>query len=344
MKIGLVGYQGSGKSTLFEWLTGIKADAALSHTGQSGMCPIPDPRIAQLCKIYSPKKITVASIEIVDTPGLSRSHEGNATRLGLLREAGCLVLVVPAYDRPDPLVDLRSFEEDLLLADMEIVSGRLKKVEESLKKPLPRQEREQLQHEEATLRIVLAAMDAGQPIREAHMTEEQRKVTRAFRLFSEKPRLVIVNTADDETEPQRFTALSTAEVPIVAVPAGLELELARMSPEDRAEFQQEMGVGGTDRDSLIRTVLKTSGQSTFFTAGEKEVRTWLLHQGGTALEAADGIHSDLARGFIRAEVMTVADLVRLGSEREIKANHLLRQEPKDYVIQHDDIIFIRFSV
>jgi len=105
-----------------------------------------------------------------------------------------------------------------------------------------------------------------------------------------------------------------------------------------------MGVGGTDRDGLIRRLMEISGQMTFFTAGEKEVRTWLARRGATALEAADGIHTDLARGFIRAEVMTVADLVRVGSEREIKAQHLMRQEPKDYVIQHDDIIFIRFSV
>ena len=101
---------------------------------------------------------------------------------------------------------------------------------------------------------------------------------------------------------------------------------------------------GTDRDHLIRTLLKYSGQMTFFTAGEKEVRTWLIRQGGTALEAADGIHTDLARGFIRAEVMTVGDLLRLGSEREIKAQHLMRQEHKDYVVKEDDILLIRFSV
>ena len=130
----------------------------------------------------------------------------------------------------------------------------------------------------------------------------------------------------------------------MAVPAGLELELSKMSPEDRAEFEKEMNLVGTDRDHLVRTLLKTSGQTTFFTAGEPEVRTWLLREGGTALEAADGIHSDLARGFIRAEVMTVTDLVRLGSEREIKANHLIRQEPKDYVVKDDDILLIRFSV
>ena len=344
MKIGLVGYQGSGKSTLFQWLTGVPADASLSHTGQSAMATIPDPRLAQLVKIYNPKKVTHAALEIVDTPGLSRTHEGNAARLALIREAGCLVLVAAAFGRSDPLADMRSFDEDLLLADMEIISGRIQRIEDNLKKPLPRPEREHLQHEEATLRLVLAVMDSGKPLREAHMTEEQLKVTRAFRLFSEKPRLVIVNTADDEEHPERFTSLSTAQVPVLAVPAGLELELSRMTAEDRAEFEREMGIGGTDRVHFIRTLLQASGQMIFFTTSDKEVRAWLLPRGGTALEAADNIHSDLARGFIRAEVMACADLVRLGSEREVKAHHLVRQEPKDYVIQDDDIVLIRFSV
>jgi ribosome-binding ATPase YchF (GTP1/OBG family) len=344
LKIGLVGYQGSGKSTLFQWLTGVPADASLSHTGQSAMATIPDPRLAQLVKIYNPKKVTHAALEIVDTPGLSRTHEGNAARLALIREAGCLVLVAAAFGRSDPLADMRSFDEDLLLADMEIVSGRIQRIEDNLKKPLPRPEREHLQHEEATLRLVLAALESGKPLREAHMTEEQLKVTRAFRLFSEKPRLVVVNTGDDEEHPERFTSLSTAQVPVLAVPAGLELELSRMTAEDRAEFEREMGIGGTDRDHLIRTFLQASGQMIFFTTSDKEVRAWLLPRGGTALEAADNIHSDLARGFIRAEVMACADLVRLGSEREVKAHHLVRQEPKDYVIQDDDIVLIRFSV
>ena len=187
-------------------------------------------------------------------------------------------------------------------------------------------------------------MESGKPLRKGDMTEEQLKVTRAFRLLSEKPRMVIVNTADDEEHPERFTEKSTAELPIVAVPAGLELELARMSPEDRAEFEAEMGVGGSDRDGLIRQLLAISGHKIFLTAGEKEVRTWLLPAGGTALDAAASIHSDLARGFIRAEIMTCSDLVRLGSEREVKAQHLVRQEPKDYVVRDDDILLIRFSV
>lgn len=344
MKIGLVGYQGSGKSTLFHWLTGIAPDPALSHTGQSAMTPVPDPRIAQLCKIYNPKKVTHAAIELVDTPGLSRTHEGNATRLAMIREAGCLVFVVAGFDGTDPRADLRSFDEDLVLADMEIVTNRIERVEEQLKKPIPRTEHQVLEHEHGTLKLVLAAMESGQPLRESNMTDEQQKVTRAFRLLSEKPRLVIVNTADDESDPARFTSLSTPDMPVMAVPAGLELELSKMTPEDRAEFEQEMGLVGTDRDHIIRTLLKTSRQTTFFTAGEPEVRTWLLREGGTAIEAAGGIHTDLARGFIRAEVMTCSDLVRLGSEREVKAHHLWRQEPKDYVVKDDDILLIRFSV
>ena len=344
MKIGLVGYQGSGKSTLFHWLTGVAADPALSHTGQSGMASVPDPRLQRLADLYRTKKITVAAIEIVDTPGLSRKHEGNAARMAMIREADCLVFVAAAFGNTDPLADLRSFDEDLLLADMEIVSGRIHRVGESLKKPIPRQEHQVLEHELNVLKILLAAMESGQALTEIQMTEEQRKVTRAFRLFCEKTRVVIVNTADDEQHPERFAQWSTESVPVLAIPAGLELELSKMTPRDRADFEKEMGLVGTDRDHLIRTLLKHSSQMTFFTAGEKEVRTWLIRQGGTALEAADGIHTDLARGFIRAEVMSVGDLLRLGSEREIKAQHLMRQEHKDYVVKEDDIVFIRFSV
>jgi ribosome-binding ATPase len=344
MKIGLVGYQGSGKSTLFEWLTGATADPALARTGQSAMAEIGDPRIEQLAKIYQPKKITRAALEIVDTPGLARDHRGNAARLAMLREAGCLALVAAAFDGSDALAEVACFDEDLVLADMEIVSGRLERVAQSLTKPIPRVEREKLEHEQQTLQTVLHALESGRPLRESQMTDDERAVTRAFRLFSEKPRIVIVNTADDETRPQRFTNRSMPELPILAVPAGLERELARMTSEDRAEFEAEMGVGGSDRDALVRRLLDVSGYMYFFTAGEKEVRTWLLPKGATALDAADGIHSDLARGFIRAEVMTCADLIRLGSEREVKAHHLIRQEPKNYVVKDDDILLIRFSV
>lgn len=346
MKIGLVGYQGSGKSTLFEWLTGVRPDPALAHASQSAMAPVPEPRVEKLCAIYKPKKVTLASIELVDTAGLSRSHEGNAARLAQIREAGCLVLVVGAFDRASkPLADVDSFAEDFLLADLEIVSGRVERLRESTKKPRPNRDAELA--ELAALEPLLATLESNTPLVNAGMTDEQLKVTRSFRLLTEKPKVVLFNVADDESDPDRLvTALAERMpgVPAVAVPIGLELELERMSAEDRAAFREEMGIGQFDRDALLRTLLDASGQMLYFTAGEKEVRTWMLRQGGTALEAAGNIHTDLARGFIRAETMNCEDLVRLGSEREIKAQGLVRQEPKDYVIRDGDILNIRFSV
>ncbi|HEV3003056.1 MAG TPA: DUF933 domain-containing protein [Pirellulales bacterium] len=355
MKIGLVGYQGSGKSTLFEWLTGIRPDPAVAHVGQSAMAPVPDERVRPLCEIYKPKKVTLAALELVDTPGLSRTHEGNASRLVLIREAGCLVLVVAGFGGSDPLSELACFREDFLLADLEIVSGRIDRLRESVKKPRPNRELEQA--DLAALEKVLASIEAGTPRTVAEMSDDELKATRSFRLLTEKPTLVIVNCADDDDDLERFARSGAPPPPgaapdqagtcgpqMIGVRAGLELELARMSESDRVDFEREMGLRPSRRDDVLRTVLDASGQMLYFTAGEKEVRTWMLHKGGTALEAADNIHTDLARGFIRAETMQCADLIRLGSEREIKAAGLVRQEPKDYVIRDGDILNIKFSV
>ncbi|HEX4129084.1 MAG TPA: DUF933 domain-containing protein [Pirellulales bacterium] len=342
MKIGTVGYQGSGKTTLFEWLTGMAADPAVAHQGQSAMAAVPDERIEPLCAIYKPKKVTLASLELVDTPGLSRTHEGNAARLGLLREAGALVLVVAAFDGSDPLAEVNSFREDTLLADLEIVSGRVERLRDSVKRPRPNRDQELA--ELAALEQVLAALEAGTPLAASAMSEEQLKATRSFRLMSEKPMLVLINAADDDEDLDRYGRKLADGTPCIAVRVGLERELARMTPEDRAAFEAEMGLSGSRKDETLRTILDVSGQMLYFTAGEKEVRTWMLRQGGSALEAAANIHTDLARGFIRAEVMQCPDLIRLGSEREIKAAALVRQEPKDYVIRDGDILNIKFSV
>ncbi len=341
MKIGIVGYQGSGKSTLFHWLTGIAPDPALAHTIQTAMATIPDPRVAQLCEIYKPKKITQAALEIVDTPGLARSHEGSAQKLAMIREAGALVVVVAAFGGTDAAADLRNFDDDLLIADLDILSGRVERLKEQIKKPRANREKDQ---EELDLLVpLLAELEAGKPLHGVPMSTEQRRAIKSFQLFSEKPRLIIVNAADDEESPQRFAPLAPAGTELFALPLTLQLDLAGMSPAERDEFCKEMNVQPADRDHLIRRIMHASGQMIFFTAGEKEVRTWLLRQGGTAVEAAGGIHTDLAKGFIRAETMAVADIVRLGSEREIKAAGLMRQEPKDYVIQDGDIINIKHN-
>lgn len=342
MKIGLVGYQGSGKSTLFEFLTAVAPDLSLSHTTQSAMATIPDDRIDALCDIYQPKKVTQAALEIVDTPGLSRTHEGNAARLGQIREASCLIQVVGAFDGSDYDADLKGFEEDLVLADLEIVSNRVERLKDSLRKPRPNREEQQAELE--AIEPILAKLEAGESLTAFEFSDEQLKITRSFQLLSQKRRLAIINVADDAEDLDQFAKESTDERPVIAVPVGLEVELARMNETEREEFREEMGVESFDRDSLLRRIMDQSGQMLFFTAGEKEVRTWLIPQGATAVEAADSIHSDLARGFIRAETMSCTDLLRLGSEREVKAENLMRQEPKDYVLQDGDIINIRFSV
>jgi ribosome-binding ATPase YchF (GTP1/OBG family) len=342
MKIGLVGYQGSGKSTLFEWLTGVPADPALAHRTQSAMAAVPDARVEPLSAVYQPKKVTLAALEIVDTPGLSRSHEGNAARLGMIREAGCLVMVVGAFAAADPLADWRSFQEDLLLADLEIVSGRIDRLRESLHKPRPN--REEHEAELAALLPILEQLEAGKAVRDDELADDQRRATKSFQLLSAKRRMILLNVADDETDFARFGAAAPDGTPIGAVAVGLERELARMEPGERQAFRQEMGVPARDRGDLLRRIMEVSGQMLFFTAGEREVRTWMIRRGATALEAADGVHTDMARGFIRAETIKCDDLIRLGSEREIKAHNLLRHEPKDYVVQDGDILLFRFSV
>src|SRR5262245_11750295 len=205
MKIGIVGYQGSGKSTLFHWLTGIAPDPSLAHTTQSAMATIPDARVAQLVEIYKPKKVTQAALEIVDTPGLSRTHEGSAQKLATIREAGALVVVVAAFGGTDAAADLRNFDDDLLIADLDILSGRVERLKDKIRKPRANKEKDQ---EELDLLVpLLAELESGKPLHSYPLTPEQRRAIKSFQLFSEKPRLIIVNTAEDEANPARFQSL-----------------------------------------------------------------------------------------------------------------------------------------
>ena len=309
------------------------------------MAVIPEPRIDELVKIYSPKKVTRAATEVTDTPGLSRDHEGNAQRLACLREADSMVLVTAGFGGADPKAEYQSFYEDLLLADMELVARRMERVTESLaRKAMQKEDRDRLNFEMETLQKINAGLESGSPVTKKMLDEEEGKILSAFRLFTQKSHMVLVNTADDEQDAGRFRGMLGPEVTVLAAPVALMLELTKLTPEEGAELVDEMGLKPVAKDEVIRTMLDVSGQMLFFTAGEKEVRTWILRKHGTALEAAASIHTDLARGFIRAEIMRVSDLIRLGSERELKAAGLMRQEPKDYVIQDGDCLFIKFSV
>lgn len=343
MKIGLVGYQGGGKSTVFELLTGIVPDTAKAHSGQLGVATIPDARFERLLELYHPKKETPAKIELFDTPGLSRSQqEGNAQRLGIIREATALVHVIGAFGGADPIADAESFADDLVLADLSVVSNRVSRLRKDVTKPRP--DRDELQEELAALEPVEAALSDGQSLAGFEFNEVQERVCKSFSLLTRKRQLTVVNLADSEVDADVISKLEQAGHHVLAAPVGLELEVQALSADERAEFAAEMGLGEPCRERLLRAIFDVTEQITFYTCDEKEVHAWLLKRGATALEAADSIHSDLARGFIRAEIMPTADLIRLGSERELKAAGLQHVEGKDYCVQDGDEIVIRFSV
>ncbi|MDR1478754.1 MAG: DUF933 domain-containing protein [Planctomycetaceae bacterium] len=343
MKIGLVGYNGSGKSILFQWLTGQIPDPAMAHSLQSATALIPEPRFQALIDIYAPKKITYAGIEIVDTPGLSRDQHGNATRLGQLREADALIWVVPVFDGSDPTKEINAFNDDVIIADLEIILNRIEKVQDQNKRPVPKSEHERLDFEYETLTLLQEGLENGKPVKEYRLTQEQQRLIRGFRLLSGKPRMLIINTADDEIDLEQYKKYAQTDTPSIAVSVRLELELEVMSEQDKANFLEEMQLPSTDKNFVIKTILDASGQMTFMTAGEKELRTWLIPKNGTALEAATAIHTDMAKGFIRAEVTKADDLIRLGSERAVKAENLVRREPKDYIVKDGDIFLFHFS-
>ncbi len=343
MKIGLVGYQGGGKSTVFELLTAIAPDIAKAHTGQVGVADVPDERFNRLVSHYNPKKIVPARIELFDTPGLSRdSQESNGQRLGIIREAAALVQVVGVFAGADPVAEVQAFEEDLILADLQVVTNRIERLKKDATKPRP--DREELQEELEALQPIADRLQDVQPIREMEFTEKQEKAARAFSLLSRKKQLVVLNTADSDVPEDAIAEIEKLGPRAIAAPFGLELEVSELSEDERAEFAAEMGLGEPSRGKLLRMIFEVTDQITFYTSGEKEVHAWLLKRGSSVLEAAHSIHSDLARGFVRAEIWQADDLLRLGSERELKAAGLNHVEGKEYVVKDGDEIFIRSGV
>ncbi|MCA9115414.1 MAG: DUF933 domain-containing protein [Planctomycetaceae bacterium] len=343
MKIGLVGYQGGGKSTVFELLTAVKPDISKSHTGQVGVATVPDQRFDRLVEMFQPKKVTPARIELFDTPGLGQDQQSsNAQRLGIIREAAVLIQVIGGFAGKDPLEELSAFEDDMVLADLQVMTSRVERLKKDVVKPRP--DREDLQAELTALEPLAAKLEQGESLADVEFTEIQEKACRSFSLLTKKKRLTVLNTADSDIDPAVVTALEQAGPPAIAGPFGLELEVAALPEDERAMFAEEMGLGEPMAGQLLRAIFDVTSLITFYTCDEKEVRAWLLERGETAVDAAGTIHTDLARGFIRAEVISTDDLLRLGSEREVKAANLHHLEGKDYVVQDGDEIVIRFSV
>ena len=338
MKVGLVGYTGSGKSTVFTWLTGVVPDPAVAQRGQTGVAKIPDSRLSWLSEQFKPKKTTAATLEVVDTPGLLVGDtKDNPRRLAILREADGLLVVLNGFSG-DPAKELENFRADCILADLEIVSNRIPKVEAQLKKAKPQKEKDIDELELQTLRKVVAELEASRPLQKLELNEVETKTIKAFQLLTLKPELAFVNQGDaGQAIPPAVLSLSPQAL---AAPVTLEQELAGMSDADRASFMADLGITELSHDKILRGIFYGMGRIVFLTAGEDECRTWAITKGVTAPLAAGAIHSDLTAGFVRAEVISFDEYQKVGSFKDAKTKGVLRLEGKTYVVQDGDIMNI----
>jgi ribosome-binding ATPase len=340
MKVGLVGYAGSGKSTVFQWLTGVAPDPAAQNRGQVGTTDVPDERLAWLSQHFKPKKTTYAKLEIVDTPGLlTTEKKDNPRRLSILREADGLVIVLTGFSG-DPVAELQNFRTELAFADLEIITNRISRLEGQMKKPKPAKEREADEEELALLKRIATALEANQSPATLGLHENEEKQIRSFQLLTLKTQLALVNIGDSQIGkpvPDGLLALDKAALP---VPVKLELELAELSESDRAAFMQDLGLTKFYREEAIRHLFYNMGQIVFFTVGEDECRSWPIKGGIGAQPAAGVIHTDLSIGFVRAEVVAFEDFKKVGSMKEAKTHGVYRLESKTYVVKDGDIMHI----
>lgn len=346
MKVGLVGFSQSGKSTLFQAMTGVAPDPASQMKGQVGIAKVADARLDFLVGMFKPKKTAPATVEFIDTPGLRRDeHADNPQRLATLRNADGLLVVLDSFQTDEPPAkQLAAFREELLFADLEVVSNRVDKLQQGFKKPKAQKIKEQEEKEQAELKEIASRLETGTPLEGLKLSDEVARQVRSFQLFSLKPELVVLNRSEDkvaEPIPAEVLALNPNTV---ATAAKLELDLEQLDAAERETFMTELGVKELSREAIIRAAYSAVGLISFFTVGEDECKAWTINVDTPAVEAAGKIHSDIARGFIRAEVVAYDDLHKLGSMKEVKAKGLTRLEGKEYPVANGDIINFRFSV
>lgn len=345
MKVGLVGFAGSGKSTVFQWLTGVKPDPAKAMMGQSGNAKIPDPRLDSLSAKFHPKKTTPADLDFLDTQGVSSTERrDNPRRLGIFRVADGLLVVLNGFSEADPADQLRRFREELVFADLEIVSNRIPKLKDQIKKPRPAKQREQDEKELALLERIVAALEQNGSPKSLGLSEEDEKVIRSFQLLTLKPEHVLFNISDErigQSIPPNLLALAPGTI---QAPARFELELEDLPEEEREVFVKDfLGDRAVDEltcEKALGTIFSSMGMQVFFTVGEDECRAWSIPKGADAVTGAGQIHTDLARGFVRAEVVSYTDFQRVGSMKEAKQQGVYRLEGKTYIVNDGDIMHI----
>ena len=353
MRIAFIGPLQSGKSTLFRAVTGQSASG--HHTGeQIAIVKVPDSRLDWLAAHYKPKKYTEATIECLDVPGFSQEtssgHAEFRKSLPSVRKSDALVAVVRAFDNPavppyrnrvDPRADLEELVAELIFNDLDAVTTRIDRLEKSLKKPTKTHEQEK--HELALMRRLQTTLEAEQPISSVSITEEERRLLAGFQFLTELPLIAVINVSEAQAAappPFEFPYAKTT----ISLSAETEEQISQLEPADRKAFLDDLGVTVPARDRLIQVCYDTVGLISFLTCGEDEVRAWPIRKGTTAVDAAGKIHSDLARGFIRAETVSFDDLVAAGDMKNARAAGKVRLEGKTYVVQDGDVLNIRFSV
>ena len=345
MKVGLTGFPGAGKTTVFAALTGLRALPG-ERKAQIGTIKVPDARIDALAKIHSPKKTTFAEVTFVDFPppvNATKKAVLDPEMIAALRDADALVQVVRGF--PDvagaaasPVDDIQAFTTELVLADL----AQVEKKAERMRKEKGNE------RELALFERLQELLEAGKPLRMAGLGADEQTQLAGFAFLSLRPQLVVVNVPEGEVAkpiPADVAAAAReAGAEALVLSAAVESEVAELDPADRDAFLADLGLTASARDRFIRASYALLDLISFLTAGEDECRAWPIRRGTSARRAAGRIHSDIERGFIRAEVVAFDEFVRLGSEAKCREAGKLRLEGKDYVVQDGDIVHFRFAV
>ncbi len=363
MQIGIIGLPNSSKTTIFNALTRGKIETAAFSSGKleihTAMVDVPDPRVDTLSKMFNPRKTTRAQVQYNDIAGLARGIgekggiDGNL--LNQIVQNDALLHVVRAFEDAtvphieetvDPARDLEILDTELILSDLAVVERRLERLEATLgKRGGTPAERDAQLKEQALMQRFKPQLESGQPLRDLSLSDDEVRIMKNLALMTAKPQLVLLNTGDRAvSDPSTIVNYAHQKTMLGALQGKLEMELAQMSPEDAQEFLKEYGIAEPGLSKVIRLSYTLLGLQSFFTVGEDEVRAWTVRVGANAVEAAGVIHTDLARGFIRAEVISYADMISAGDLAEARKRGVLRLEGKEYVVQDGDILNIRFNV